>query len=1009
MTSTPASVIYPELPDPLTPSDLQQLFNPSYEERQWAPTVARTVESQVALLVQLKIFQTIGRFRPSTDIPPSVIRHVARRMGMESGSELTFPDRTLYRHRPAILKRLNVVSWGPEARALAQTTMYRAAQARTDPAEIINAAIDSLIRHGFELPALVALRRLAGTAHRNVNATQWADVCGHLDVAQRAALQSLLTVNPKTQKSPFARLCANPGSPTRKNLTALIDRYHWLETLPNPTTALQTISDSKTAQWANEAKRLSAIELREYVAPRRHTLLMAVIHDARGQVLDDLTLMLLKFSRKIEWKSEQRLTDWYQKRHNKTDSLIRAFRDSLKVLGSESDAAKIVSNVNTLFAAYGGRETLVQGCEEHLRHERQNWRPFARSVFVPMRGVLLRLVEILPLQGDATAAGLLRLVRSLSSHASSQADFVSVEEVAPNTLPREWCDLVHDHANDRQIFNRRQLEVVAILELANAIKAGEVFVNGSLSFDRFWDRLPSETSDPSAVAAYSAARGWSDGADGLVRAVRKALDQKAGFLDSAVGGGQQAYLQRGRHGRPVVSRLRAVGTPETAIDLESQMMAHMPERAVLEAISNTEHWAQWGRHFGLPSRIGPQIKDPSHRYVLTTFAYGCGLGPTEAARHLGGAVSADQLAFADRRHVDIEDLRAASADLINLYAQFELPQQWGTGKSAAADGTHFETYEDNLLAEHHIRYGKTGGIAYRHVADNYIALFSRFIACGTYEATYILDALLQNLSDVKPNRVHADTHGQSAAVFGLAYLLGIELMPRIRRWHTLNLYRSDNVTRYARINSLFSGTVNWALIHEHFPHFMQLALAIQSGTIAPSAVLAKINSYSTKNRFAMALRELGNAVRTTYLLEWIMDDSLRRTVHKGTTKIERHHKFSKHLAFGSGGHLRSNNPADQEKAIVYNELVTNAVALQNVVDQTAALHILKSKGVFVRAADLAFLSPYATSKLKRFGDYPTNLKPDAIVEQNKSDTAIFGALPLKHLGLVSLLSTKFAK
>jgi len=461
--------------------------------------------------------------------------------------------------------------------------------------------------------------------------------------------------------------------------------------------------------------------------------------------------------------------------------------------------------------------------------------------------------------------------------------------------------------------------------------------------------------------------------------VKNALELKARFLDNAVGSGQQAYLRRGRHGRPVVSRPHAVGTPESAIDLESQMMAHMPERAVMESISNTEHWAQWGRHFGLPSRLGPQIKDASHRYVLTTFAYGCGLGPTEAARHLGGTVSADQLAFADRRHVDIEDLRAASADLINLYARFELPQQWGTGESAAADCTHFETYEDNLLAEHHIRYGKTGGgIAYRHVADNYIALFSRFIGCGTYEATYILDALLQNLSDVKPNRVHADTHGQSAAVFGLAYLLGIELMPRIRRWQSLSLYRSDNANRYSKINTLFSGTVNWVLIHEHYPQFMPLALAIQSGALAPSAVLAKVNSYSTKNRFAMALKELGNAVRTTYLLEWIMDESLRRTVHKGTTKIERHHKLAKHLAFGAGGHLRSNNPADQEKAIVYNELVTNAVALQTVVDQTQALNTLKSNGIDIRTSVLAFLSPHATSKLKRFGDYPTDLKPEAM-------------------------------
>ena len=75
MTPTAARVIYPELPDPLTPGDLQQLFSPSFDEREWAPTVTRTVESQVALLVQLKIFQTTGRFRRSADVPPAAADH----------------------------------------------------------------------------------------------------------------------------------------------------------------------------------------------------------------------------------------------------------------------------------------------------------------------------------------------------------------------------------------------------------------------------------------------------------------------------------------------------------------------------------------------------------------------------------------------------------------------------------------------------------------------------------------------------------------------------------------------------------------------------------------------------------------------------------------------------------------------------------------------------------------------------------------------------------------------
>jgi hypothetical protein len=42
MTPSTTRIIYPELPDPLTPGDLQQLFSPGFDERKWAPTVTRT-------------------------------------------------------------------------------------------------------------------------------------------------------------------------------------------------------------------------------------------------------------------------------------------------------------------------------------------------------------------------------------------------------------------------------------------------------------------------------------------------------------------------------------------------------------------------------------------------------------------------------------------------------------------------------------------------------------------------------------------------------------------------------------------------------------------------------------------------------------------------------------------------------------------------------------------------------------------------------------------------------
>ena len=103
-------------------------------------------------------------------------------------------------------------------------------------------------------------------------------------------------------------------------------------------------------------------------------------------------------------------------------------------------------------------------------------------------------------------------------------------------------------------------------------------------------------------------------------------------------------------------------------------------------------------------------------------------------------------------------------------------------QAAIADGTHVPLRENNLLGSRHIRYGGYGGIAYHHIADSYIALFTTFIACGVWEAVHILDGLLKNRSQIQPDTLHADTHGQSETVFGLSRLMGITLMPRMRTW-----------------------------------------------------------------------------------------------------------------------------------------------------------------------------------------------------------------------------------
>src|SRR5215472_18448427 len=120
-------------------------------------------------------------------------------------------------------------------------------------------------------------------------------------------------------------------------------------------------------------------------------------------------------------------------------------------------------------------------------------------------------------------------------------------------------------------------------------------------------------------------------------------------------------------------------------------------------------------------------------------------------------------------------------------------------------------YEQNLLAEYHIRYGGYGGIGYYHVSDNYIARFSHFIPCGVWEGSFILDIFEQEDKEPRPEVMHGDTQAQSSTIFGMAYLLGIELMPRIRNWKDLKLCRPSQDSTYIHIDELFSDTVDWNL------------------------------------------------------------------------------------------------------------------------------------------------------------------------------------------------------
>ena len=321
-------------------------------------------------------------------------------------------------------------------------------------------------------------------------------------------------------------------------------------------------------------------------------------------------------------------------------------------------------------------------------------------------------------------------------------------------------------------------------------------------------------------------------------------------------------------GTPHLKRRRRADRRASSLTLEAHIKARMPERSLLGILARTAYWIEWWRRFGPASGSDPKIKDPFGRYVLATFVYGINMSAADAARHIAGT-SARDLALVANRHVTVDKLNEAITDVINAYARLDLIKAWGrriVGRGRRHPHGHLpgQPPRRDLDPVWGIR-----RIAYHHISDHYIALFTHFVPCGVRQAVHIIEGLLKNASEIQPTTIHADTQGQSLPVFTMAHLMGFDLMPRIRQWQDLIFWRPSPTVRYEHIDAQFGtpgrNVIDWDLIETHFKHLIQIAISIREGTISSAVLLRRLRSGSRRNATYVAFRSKhgGYFTRTT--------------------------------------------------------------------------------------------------------------------------------------------------
>lgn len=962
---------YPRFHSSLTANELQVLYRPSDEEQQFVTTYARGDTGQLTLLTLLKCHQNLGYTPPLTDVPKQIRTYLSQQLRLPADTALEGEaEKTLYRYRQLIRVYLGVSSYSRSGADAVEGIVQQAAYTMSDPADLINVAIEHLVQQRCELPAFSTLDRLVGRARHHVHQQLYAQITQELLPADIGRLEALLDV--RDGRTLFSQMKATPRGAALQHMRQWSDRLDWLESILTTDPLVSGIANTKVQQFAAEAAALDALDMRRIqTVPRRRALLVCQLHHAQVQTRDQLAEMFVKRMRRTHTLAKEKLLELQQQHRELEEHMLAVLAEVLdETILNPDDNAALGQGVRDILKQDGGAEALRNRYEQVSAYHNDNYRPLMWSINRPSRAALFRLSRLLPFWAATHDASLINALAYIQRYQDTRHDYLP-GSIALDFASVRWQALVKSRQNMETVLDRRQLETCVFYYLARGLQSGDIYVEGSQAYADYRRQLLPWRQCVPRLAAYCQALQIPESASAFVAHLQQRLRDVTERIDAAFP--DNTALTIDDSGTPHLKRLKAQPPPEDRETLIALLKERMPERHLLDVLKNVHHAIKYTRHFGPPSGADPKLSDPVSRYLFTIFGYACELGATQTARHAQDLIGRQTLRRLNAQHITTAKLEAALRDVINAYTRFELPFFWGSGQAAIADGTHIELLENNLLGATHIRYGKFGGIAYHHISDTYIALFSHFMACGVWEAVYILDGLLKNHSALQPDTLHADTHGQSEPVFGLASLLGIKLMPRMRTWNDVALYRVDRSTTYQHIDRLLTQVIDWDLIERHWQDMMQVVLSIQAGQVLPSMLLQRLGVYSRKNNLYKAFSELGRVERTMFLLEYMADTTMRQHIRAETTKVEAYHAFTDWLAFG-GPILRSGDPVEQEKRIKYRDLVANVVMLQNVVDMTNVLHDLQRDGVLITPELVAGLSPYLTEHLKRFGHYSLDME-----------------------------------
>lgn len=953
-------------PEVIPYEDLVIFFTLSDPDLQSLPRYSAP-HNRLGYALQLCALRFMG-FVPDdlSSAPPEAVAFVAQQLGVKPDGLATYGARAQTRqdHLQSIQTHLGYRrTRGPDFDELGAWLLERALE-HDKPTLLYEQLCEKLRTDQLLRPGVTRLERLVAEARARAQTETYRQLTPLLTDDRKQWLDSLLQPDLARGVTPLTWLRRAAVSNSPRAILDNLDKLSFLRAAGVEDWSLEMLNPNRLKFLAHVARKSSAQTLLRASAERRYPILAAFLYQALADVTDEVIEMFDRCLADAYARAGQDLKDFRTAMAQAANEKVYLFRELARAVLDPAIADPHLRSAIYQRITPGVLRRAAAESDHIVRPFDDSYFDFFETRYSYLRQFTPTFLDTFHFHSNQSPDPLLEAVAQLQE--LNTAHRRAVPKEAPTTFVNlKWRPYV---VKPDGHLDRHYYELCTLWELRGALRAGNVWVSSSRRYANpetylipkaNWPALRPEICQQLRAPEQGAVRLEERG-----RELRELLPR----VDRLVARNGKVGEVRMANGRVVVPPLEAEEQPESVNRLEKAVTSRLPLIDLPDLLIEVDQWTGFGRDLRHLGGHEPNRSDFLPTLYAALLSQGCNFGFARMAQMAD--ISADRLAWCTAWHLREDTLQDATTTLVNFHHGLPLTQHWGGGTLSSSDGQRIPVAGKIRNATALPRYFRHQGVTYYSWTSDQLSQYgTKVIPATVRDATYILDAILDNETELTILEHAADTAGYTDLVFCLFDLLGMQFAPRLRDLGDQQLYRMSREQQTGRLAPRFKGTIKQDLILRHWDDMLRLAGSLKRGWVTASLFISKLQAYPEQNVLTRALQEYGRLVKTLFILRYLLSSDYRRRINTQLNKGESLHALRDFLFVGDKGVIRRKQYEAQTNQAMCLNVVTNAVIIWNTVYMQAALDQLRSEGYPVQEEDLAHLSPARFEHINPFGKY----------------------------------------